>query len=261
MSTISSRLREQQIRITVAGCGDAFSSGGRFHTCFYVEAPAGTFLIDCGATSVAALKRQQLPLDTIDTVLISHFHGDHYGGLPYLLLEAAVAGRTRPVTIVSPPGGKKKVTELLELLYPGSAVLEKLSVRFLEFAHGETKDDLFVDAGYLRIRAFPVTHVAAACPHGLRIETAGKLLAFSGDSSWDPNLMPLAEQADLFICDCNFYDTRSEAHLDYQSLNEVMEQLTCKKILLTHFSEEMLRHIGDITLPCAEEGKQIILPV
>lgn len=242
------------INITVIGCGDAFSSGGRHQTCFHVQAPGGTFLIDCGATSVAGLKKHNLELNRIDTVLISHFHGDHYGGLPYFLLEAAVFERKEPLTILSPPGCREKLEALLDLLYPGTGVFGNLNIRFLEYP-----DKGEADIGYLRIKAFPVTHAPATDPHGLRITISGKVLGFSGDTCWDEHLIPIADNADLFICECNFHTTRSAAHLDYQTLNEYLPRLTCREILLTHLGEEMLQHLDNVKLPCAEDGLRLQL--
>lgn len=245
-------MKNKTIHITAIGCGNAFSDGGRLQTCFYVAAPGGHFLIDCGATSVAGLKRHRFDLNQIDTVLLSHFHGDHYGGLPYLLLEAAVFGRDAPLTIISPPGCRERLQSLLELLYPGSVVLEKLDLRFLEF--NETVSAC--ETEYLTVEAFPVTHAAPTDPHGLRISTAGKVIAYSGDTCWDDNLIRLARGADFFLCECNFFRTRSEVHIDYETLMERLPELDFKHIRLTHAGDEMLQHLNEIELPCAEDGMQ-----
>ncbi|QEC53736.1 ribonuclease BN (tRNA processing enzyme) [Anseongella ginsenosidimutans] len=242
-------MKDKTLNMTVIGCGDAFSSGGRLQTCFHIQAPGGTFLIDCGASSIAALKQRGFDLRKIDTILISHFHGDHYGGLPYFLLEAAVFEWNEPLTIISPPGCKEKVAALLGILYPGSKVLEKLPLRFLEYP-----DKGELEARYLRVEGFPVTHAPATDPHGLRITTAEKTISYSGDTCWDENLLPIAENADLFICECNFFDTKSAAHLDYQTLTGHLPRLSFNQILLTHLGEEMLLNLDSVKLPCAEDG-------
>src|SRR5690606_41458865 len=86
-------MKNKTIHITAIGCGNAFSDGLRLQTCFYVAAPGGHFLIDCGASPVAGLKRHLNDLNQIDTVTLSHFHRDHYVGPPYLLQALAVIGR------------------------------------------------------------------------------------------------------------------------------------------------------------------------
>ena len=64
------------------GTGDAFGSGGRFNTCFLVERSEASLLIDCGASSLIAMRRFGVDPNSIAAILISHLHGDHFGGLP-----------------------------------------------------------------------------------------------------------------------------------------------------------------------------------
>ncbi|MGH6753925.1 MAG: MBL fold metallo-hydrolase, partial [Bradyrhizobium sp.] len=74
------------MQLQFIGCGDALGSGGRANTCFHVTGDSVNFLIDCGASSLPALKRLDVVSDSIDLILITHFHGDHFGGLPFFLL-------------------------------------------------------------------------------------------------------------------------------------------------------------------------------
>ncbi len=238
------------VNLTVAGCGDAFGSGGRLNTCFYVKAGEQAFLIDCGASSIAGLKRNGIDINSIDTILISHFHGDHFGGLPFLLLEFAVYGRTAPVTIVSPPGCRERVSQLLSVLYPGSRVLERLDIEFKEYLPFET-----IETAYLSVRAFPVVHSEEALPHGLRVCAGDKIISYSGDTEWTDNLIPLSADADLFICECNFFGLQVKGHMYYQLLKTKVSELSCKQILLTHFDNEMLSNIGLVEMECATEGQ------
>ena len=66
------------MKLTFVGCGDAFGTGGRFNTCFYVEGDKTAFLIDCGATSMTAIRHHGIDPNTIDTILLTHLHGDHF---------------------------------------------------------------------------------------------------------------------------------------------------------------------------------------
>ena len=244
--------KEKNIQLTVLGCSDAFCSGGRRQTAFLLDQPGFETLIDCGATTALALKKNRRSFHTIDYVVLSHFHGDHYGGLPYLLLEAAkVSKREKPLTIFSPPGLEPKLRQLVECLYPGSEdILEAFPIEYKSFKEGE---ELQCEA--FTLRAFPVKHAPESQPHGLRLGVAEKVFAFSGDTSWHENLLPIAQGADFFICECNFYKQDSPHHLNYQQLLQKEKELEARRMVLSHLGEEMLRHQEDVRHEILEEDR------
>src|SRR5450631_602483 len=122
------------------GSGDAFGSGGRFNTCFLVTSAGGSFLIDCGATSLIAMRKFGVDPNLIQTVFISHLHGDHYGGLPFLILDAQFYSRRRvPLTLVGPQGLRDRLTRAMNLFFPGSSAVErKFETNIIEIDPGQT---------------------------------------------------------------------------------------------------------------------------
>ena len=77
----------RKLKLTVVGCGDAFGSGGRLQTSYLVETAAGRWLIDCGATTLIGMQRLSINPDDIETIVISHLHGDHFSGLIWWALH------------------------------------------------------------------------------------------------------------------------------------------------------------------------------
>jgi ribonuclease BN (tRNA processing enzyme) len=111
-----------RVVVTFAGSGDAFGSGGRYQACVHLRGPGqASVLLDCGATSLSALKAAGLDPDEIGTVFVSHLHGDHFGGLPFLILDGQFSRRTSPLTIAGPPGTADHLRQAMEIAFPGSS--------------------------------------------------------------------------------------------------------------------------------------------
>ena len=245
------------LTLKILGCGDAFNSGGRRHTSFLLEQPPNyKILIDCGATTVLAFKQLDLSFDEVDCIVLSHFHGDHYGGLPYLLLEAAkVTKRTKPLLLVSPPGLEERIEKLMQLLYPGSEdALEAFPINYQSYKSTET-----LELPFGKLTAYEVVHADQTLPHGLRFEIGGVVVSYSGDTGWHENLIKLAENSDLFICECNYKNTETSSHLNYRTLLEKQDALNSKRIVLTHLGEEMLKTRNKIKFDVLEDGQEIEL--
>src|SRR5881275_2856123 len=108
-----------EVTLRFLGTGDPFGSGGRLQSCVLLESDAGRYLIDCGATTPYALDRFGVDPASIDGVIISHWHGDHAGGLPALILDlflgtshgATRQPRYRPLQIAGPVGTEDRVRE------------------------------------------------------------------------------------------------------------------------------------------------------
>ncbi len=244
------------LQLQVLGCGDAFSSGGRLHTCFLLrgEARDGALpptLLDCGATSLSAMKGRGIEPATIRTILITHLHGDHFGGLPFLLSDAHYrARRTEPLTLAGPPGLAARLREAQEALYAGS------TTRGLAFELEivELHERRSAEVNGLAVTAFEVVHPSGAPSYALRIEHAGRVLVFSGDTEWTEVLVDATAGADLFICECNSYDRQIPNHLNYRELLAQRRRFGCRRMLLTHLGDDMLAR-DDLEIEALVEGR------
>jgi ribonuclease BN (tRNA processing enzyme) len=230
------------MRLRVLGCGDAFGSGGRFNTCFHVSAGQTSFLLDCGASSLIAMRRFGVDPNAIRTVVLSHLHGDHFGGLPFLLLDAhLVSNRRDPLTIAGPPTLISRLHALREVMFPGSAEIElKFHLELLEL-DPETP----VRVNEVEVTPFPVRHPSGAPSFALRCELQGKTLCYSGDTEWVEVLAEAARNADLFIAEAYTLERTVPFHTSWTVLRKHLPEIGAKQVLLTHMSNDML---GDAEL-------------
>jgi len=238
------------VTLRFLGCGDAFAAGGRFHTSFYVEGGDQPLLIDCGATTLIALKRLAIDPGSIGYVVLSHLHGDHFGGLPWLILDGQFAKREQPLVIAGPAGTEQRFTEMFEALYPGAPDAERsFEVKVVELPERQR-----YELGPAGVTTFEVIHTPRTEPHALRVEYGGKLIAYSGDTEWTDALLEVADGADLFVCECQEYDRQVPGHLDYQTLMEKREQFGCGRLVINHMGPEMLARVGELDVQAAEDG-------
>jgi ribonuclease BN (tRNA processing enzyme) len=243
------------VRLTVLGSGDAFNSGGRGHSAYLVEAPGTTFLLECGPTALQALKAAGRTTADVDFVLLSHLHGDHFGGLPFFFLEYRYdAPRTRPFAVYGPPKTERRVNALFKALYEQVArEPSPFPVRFTEIKPAP------FEIGSLRVVPFVVPHARELVCYGYRLEVADRVIVYSGDASWTEDFVAQARGADLFLCECSTYETRLDIHLAYPEIAARARDLGCRRILLTHLGREPLAHLPELSLECAQDGMRIDL--
>ena len=241
-------------RVRFIGSGDSFGSGGRFQTCILVDAAGYRFLIDCGATSLVALKRAGVDPGSIDAVLLTHFHGDHCGGVPYLILDGQFTRRQRALVVAGPPGVRERMTAVFEAALPTSSRTEqRFAVSYLELGEQPTR------IGPLDVVGLPVAHLPETAPHGLRVRVDGHVVAYTGDTDWCDALPRLADGADLFIAEAYSFEKRIPQHLSHATLRAHSGELRAKRVVLTHAGPETLKRAGELTWELAEDGTTIDL--
>jgi ribonuclease BN (tRNA processing enzyme) len=239
------------------GCGDAFGSGGRFNTCFHLTGETTNLLIDCGASSLVAMKRLGIDRNAIQTMVITHFHADHFGGIPFFILDAQFFSKRRePLTIVGPVGLPEWYERVMETGFPGSSkAAQKFELKLVEIAAGQT-----LAVGDVKVSAYQALHGPPDGPyHAVRVEAEGRSVAYTGDSEWTPALIPAARDVDLLIAEAYFRDKAIQTHLSLNTIEAHLDELRPRRLVLTHMSDDMLAHPDRAAFETAEDGKTIMI--
>jgi len=237
--------------LVFVGTSDAFGAGGRRQSALFLRAPGGAVLVDCGGTTGSGLNALGIPRAEIDAVLISHFHADHFSGLPQLLLASIWEDRrTRPLRVAGPPGIETRVHAAAR------ALGHDLELRALPFplVFQELAPGVEAEVGPVRVEAFETRHQLDACPHGFSIAAGRRRIVYSGDTGWFDGLPRQARGAELFVCECTLERKSLDFHLSLEELAAHKGEFDCGRFLLTHLGAGMSARRGRCEFETADDG-------
>lgn len=230
------------MQVTIIGSGDAFGSGGRGNTCFHLRTAKATLLVDIGASAMPALKARGIALNDIDGIVLSHLHGDHFGGLPFFFLDSQFhARREKPLAIAGPSGTRERIVAAMEVFFP------KSSGNKWRFEWSVSEIPLDTPSQFLghSLRTTEVIHNSGAPSTALRLGDGESVFAYSGDTGWTDALLPIAKDADLFICECYAHSGKLTGHMTWEILQTKLHALGARQTMITHMSPSMLARTDD----------------
>jgi len=249
----------RHLDVTFLGTGDAFASRGRFQSGYLLEGDGHRVLMEAGPTVLCALKRANIDPASIDLLLISHLHGDHFAGLPFLILDYLWESHRRTtLTIAGPRHLEERTWRLFYTMFPRpSGAVEKIADK-LKFVVLEPGCD--VKFGKIRVSAIRTPHMKPDISLALKLTLGGKTVAFSGDSGWTDDLIGFTNGADLFLCECTYFEsTELDFHINYPKLVENRERFDVGRLILTHVGREVLDRNSEVDFEMADDGMKLRL--
>jgi ribonuclease BN (tRNA processing enzyme) len=217
--------------IEFLGSSNAFASEGRTWSSFIVDRK---FQFDAPPTLLPQLKRLGVALDEIEVIFISHYHGDHFVGLPFLLLEYCyLTPRTKDLHIVGPPGCEEWIEDFSNKVYPNITRDAGYRRFYTDARPGETQA-----AGPLTFRALPMNHVKESMQaFGYRVQIGGKTIAYTGDTMFCEEAIELGDGADVYIVDCTYSEGSGPEHMGLDDVKIIRDRISPETtMVLTHLN-------------------------
>jgi ribonuclease Z len=201
-------LQNDTLRITLLGTGIPNPDINAFGTSTMIEAGDQRVMIDCGRGTVIRLSQAGFSVGHTDTVILSHYHSDHYSGIFDLLMTGTIqqpfSNRGGPLHVYGPPG----VEDIAEGAWIASRPDRNIRVADSEIdpehmriiPHCYEAEGVVFDRGGLKIIAIEVDHGDFIRPaYAFRVEYAGHVFVHSHDTRYNENLIAQAQGADVFV--------------------------------------------------------------
>jgi ribonuclease BN (tRNA processing enzyme) len=222
------------VRLTVIGCSPAWPNPGGAQSGYLVEGE-GRLLLDCGPGVLARLRELDGGWPSVDAVVITHFHLDHWGDLvPWIFGASFGPGReaTKPALWL-PPGGTDRLRG-----YGAQMSFDERIEGVFEVQ--EYSDETTFAAGGFDVRPYRLDHYSEQT-FGLRISNHTSTLAYSGDTGPSPNLTALARDADVFLCEATLRgpEPAERGHLSEDEAVEAFRESGARRLVVIHRPDEL----------------------
>jgi len=239
------------MKIIFLGVGEAFDENipNNSHLIITEETK---LLLDCGMTAAPQMWKFNPDPSFLDAAYISHWHADHYFGLPGLLLRMWEGGRTRPFTIISRKGFKDQFSKLMDISYLNFLEKFKYEVNIIEV---ETEQEIkFND---LLLSFTPTVHSGENL--AVKVSDGKSVLAYSGDGSPLPD-SDFYNKLDLLILETYLYDKEIIGHSSIVSAISFAENNDVRCLALTHINRDLRKDINKLKNKIKSEEVKIIIP-
>lgn len=192
-------------------------------------------LIDVPNGIIKYIKNIGCDVSKIDTVLITHLHGDHFFDIPFLMLEKYFKNDVNKIRIYCPKKTKIYVEKLFKLGFPNDyeEVINNINVEFIEL---DDKEVIKLD----NYKIYPkiVDHGNFKPAYGYVVEHSDKMVGFSGDSKLCDTIYEIVKECDISILDMSLPNGGNDAHMGLDDISLLCDKYNNKKIIATHMHDK-----------------------
>lgn len=219
--------------LTVVGSGTVVPEGDRGGSCSHMEAGGVRLLVDCGPGAAGSMARHGVPWDRLTHLALTHFHGDHVGGLPALFFafkHAVRPPREEPLEVLGPVGTDRLFRKLSDALGgyvtdPGFPV---------EIREVEPESEVELREG-VTLRARETPHTDESLAYRVDASAPGASVGWTGDTGRAPELGSLFEEVDVLLAECSLPEEEvGDNHLSPSGVAEIASAARPGRLLLTH---------------------------
>jgi len=235
-----------KIKVRLLGSGTILTGGGQACSSTLIETSREKILVDCGPGSLLQLKKSGIQPEQIDFVFLTHFHPDHVADLiPFIFFLANSRIQEKGSVQIWGPAGLKSLMDGFRQIYGNwldspQVAINELSESVLQFPA-------------FSVKWLKVLHNAESV--GYRFNLKQKIISFSGDSGYCPELIDLCRQADLAVLECSYPDEKeTPGHLTPGKVGQIGLQAEIKHLIITHLYPEVQQLDPEVLIKKVYQG-------
>lgn len=222
------------MKLTLLGTGSFISDLEHMGSGYLIEIGNKKILVDAGCGVQIQLLKKGIGIADLDYIFITHFHPDHTCDLFSLLMRRYMLTEfykkdVKELKIFGPKGIKDFVKQI------GIVSQLDLADRFKKIFYTEMTDGQKEEINDFSVTAYKVDHLGSDCV-AYRVESGGKSVVLSGDTTKCKGVLDALPNADIFIADCSLskVDTGKGPHLSSLEIGEISQKMNVKKVILSH---------------------------
>ncbi len=222
--------KNEMPRLVILGSASAVPDACHENTHMVLEGQHSTVLIDCNGRPLVNLERIGIGVEGVTDLILTHFHPDHVGGVPGLLMASWLVGRSEPLRIYGLHHCLQRVEDLMMAFHWD----EWAGFFPVAFHHLPEREDILVlDNADFRITASPVRHYVPTIGLRMVIKETGFVLAYSSDTVPCPEVVRLAYGADLLIHEAT--GDEPLGHSSAEQAGAIAREAGVRKLGLIHY--------------------------
>lgn len=216
------------MKITVLGNNGPFPGAGGACSGYLLEDGENKLLLDCGNGVLSNLQKI-VGFSGLDAIILSHLHSDHISDM--MVLRYAVQIRMK----------RGLMDRLIDVYAPAEPPEEYARLDIDDaFNLKPITPELVLSFGKLRITFTEVRHPVKS--FAIKAEDGEKCFVYSGDTSWNENIIGFSKGCDLLMLDAGLLSrdktNNNVPHLTAKECGIIAKEAGVKQLLLTHFWPE-----------------------
>lgn len=221
------------MKLKILGSGNIFSNDNS--ASYLID---NNILVDVPNGTCKILKKIEIDPGLISNVIITHFHGDHYFDIPFLLLNK-ISTNNGAINIYCDDFGENKIYELTKLAFPNK--IDKVNSYFKYNINNKFKIGEYI------VKKVKLKHEEGIEANGYIFNQKNINIGFTGDTGLCKNLQSMAKECNYLICDCNALKGKT-SHLGVDNIIELSKEYENCIFYTTHMGNEVREEIKSLKI-------------